>query len=132
MAAVNTITTTDHIHINMNDTALLRSLAIGWYVEGWAHAFAICSNCDSYHTVSQGETCHNGNTIMHRTNAMTNYLYIPDPVIPVLSPPASPSLPADAEPQNDPPEIVVGEPMYVLYENDDDETVEDDGTEEED
>jgi hypothetical protein len=113
----------DSLNINMNDLALMRSLSIGWYVEGWAHAFAFCNNCDRYHTVTQGETCHNGGSIMHRTNAMTNYLYIPDPVMPILSPQLDPAEGADE-----------GQAVtFFILDNDDDdddETIEGEATEE--
>ncbi len=91
----------ESLNVNMDDLVLMRSLSIGYYVDGWAHAFAFCNNCDRYHTVSQGDTCHDGGSLMHRTNAQTNYLYIPDPVVPILSPPLIPADGADAAEESD-------------------------------
>lgn len=132
--------TINNITINTQDIELMRSLAIGGYIDGWAHAFAFCNNCDNYHTVSQGPDCHNGHSIMHRTNAQTNYLYIPDPVVGQAANPASlpqpaPQIGADQEvPQQEeeyqediilfPQTLLLTPPTYSLY--DDDESDEDD------
>lgn len=126
---------TTQIHLDTNNIDLMRSLSIGWYVEGWAHSFAFCNNCDNYHTVSQGPECGNGHSIMHRTNAQTNYLYIPDPEVPVLSPQPSPVLTAagqepaeEPQPAQEPdpfllPALII--PNFVIY-DDDNETISDD------
>jgi hypothetical protein len=53
------------------------SFARGLAIPSWRTEIPTCINCNKKHTASQGYDC-SGGGLLHRTNALTNYIFEPD------------------------------------------------------